>query len=144
MIIFSNIKFNYGESMRDFTNGGDINGDVTINENNHNNGYMLFEEMNVEQLQNSLQHHQGLASEERSKINKISFYLLGFALVVGAVLSIWYFINGGVANSMFMIGIVGIGMPVLLAIKNGERRSTFEQGQINTINNLITLIRERK
>jgi hypothetical protein len=129
--------------MRDFTNGGDINGDVTINETN-NNGYISFEEMNVDQLQYSLNHHQKLASEEREKINKVSFYLLGFSLLVGGILSIWYFINGGIANSMFFIGIVGVGMPVLLAIKNGERRSVFEQRQINTINNLITLIRERK
>ena len=130
--------------MRDFTNGGDINGNVVINEKQNKRDYIPFEEMNVEQLEYSIKHHQGLASEERSEINRVSFYFFGVSLFFGLILSVWYFINGGIDNSMFIIGTLGIITPLFLAIKNGERRSDFEQRQINTINNLVTLIRERK
>jgi len=69
---------------------------------------------------------------------------LGVAIVVGLILAGWYFINGGIENAMFVIGTIGVGMPVLLAIKNGEQRTEFEQRQINTVNNIYTLIRERQ
>ncbi|MGY6555164.1 MAG: hypothetical protein ACXIUM_11665 [Wenzhouxiangella sp.] len=130
--------------MRDIRPEGDfvVNGDFTVNEGSQSE-YVPFEQMNAEQLQYSLRHHQKLAREERSRINKISFSLLGFALVVGLALSLWYFINDGVDNAMFLIGLVGVGMPVMLAIKNSEQKSAFEQRQINTINYLVALIRER-
>lgn len=130
--------------MRDIRPEGDfvVNGNFSVNEGSQNE-FIPFEQMNVEQLKYSLSHHQKLAKDERSRINTISFRLLGVALVVGLVLSVWYFINGGIDNAMFLIGLVGIGMPVMLALKNGERRSDFEQRQINTIDYLLTLIRER-
>ena len=131
--------------MRDIRPDGDfvVNGDFTVNEGVQNN-YIPFEQCNLEQLQTAMQHHQNLAREERKRINSISFTLLGVAIVVGLVLAGWYFVNGGIDNAMFLIGLIGIGMPVLLAIKNGEQRSEFEQRQINTVNNIYTLIRERQ
>lgn len=130
--------------MRDIRPEGDfvVNGDFTVDEGSQSES-IPFEQMNAEQLKYSLRHHQKLAKEERSRINKISFGLLGVALVVGLALSLWYFINDGVDNAMFLIGLVGIGIPVMLAIKNGEQKSAFEQRQINTINYLVVLIRER-
>jgi hypothetical protein len=129
--------------MRDFTNGGDINGDVTITESNPN-GYMKFEDMNVEQLQHSLNHHSNLAREERANNNVFSYVLLGIALFVAFFLSVWYLINGNINNSMFLLGVVGIGVPIFGALKNSEHQSIFERRQINTINYLATLIRERR
>jgi len=131
--------------MRDIRPDGDfvVNGDFTVNEGDQNN-YIPFEQCNLEQLQVAMQHHQNLAQEERKRINSISFKFLFVAIVVCLILAGWYFINGGIDNAMFIIGIIGVGMPVLLAIKNGEQRSEFEQRQINTVNNIYTLIRERQ
>ncbi|AKG68552.1 Uncharacterised protein [Serratia fonticola] len=131
--------------MRDIRPEGDfiVNGDFTVNEGSQSE-YIPFEQMNVEQLNHSLKLHQKLAKEERSRIDKISFRLLGIALFFGLALSLWSFINDGVDGAMFLIGLVGIGMPVMLALKNGEQQSAFEKRQINTINYLATLIRERK
>ena len=131
--------------MRDISLDGDfvVNGDFTVNEGDQNN-YIPFGQCNLEQLQMAMQHHRNLASEERKRINSISFKLLYVAIFVGLVLASWYFINGGIENAMFIMGFVGVGMPVLLAIKNRAQRSEFEQRQINTINNIYTLIRERQ
>ncbi len=98
--------------MRDIRPEGNlvVNGDFTVNEGSQNE-FIPFEKMNVEQLQYSLKHHQKLAKEERTRINKISFGLLGIALVFALALALWYFINDGIDNAMFLIGLVGIGMP---------------------------------
>lgn len=130
--------------MRDIRPRGDfvVNGDFTINEGDQS-GFIPFEKMDVEQLQYYLRHHQKLAKEERSRINRVSLYLLAIALVVGLILSLWHFINDGVDIAMYLVGLVGIGMPVMLAIKTSEQKSRFEQRQINTINHLVDLIRER-
>ena len=130
--------------MRDFTNGGDINGNVTIVDKSSSNNYIPFEEMNVAQLHASLEHHKKLARKERANIDKACFRLFKFALAIGVILAIWYFFAGKISIAMFLIGLVGIGMPVTIAINTGEKRSEFEQRQINTINYLITLIRERQ
>jgi len=131
--------------MRDIRTEGNliVNGDFTVNDNSQTN-YIPFEQCTVEQLQQALKHHERLASKERTRINRIAFKFLGIALFVGAFLAIWYFIAGQVQNAMFLIGLVGIGAPVALAIKTGERRSTFEQRQLNTIAHINTLLRERK
>ena len=131
--------------MRDVRPEGDfvVNGNFTVNEGNQNN-FIPFEQMNLEQLQSSLKHHQNLENEERSKINGIAYKLVGFALFVGLILAIWYFVKGGVDNAMFLVGLVGIGVPVLLALKTGEKRTDFEQRQINTIKYISTLIREHR
>jgi len=130
--------------MRDIRPEGDfvVQGDFTVNEGNEEE-YVPFEKMNAEQLRHFMDHHQKLRQEERSEINNRSFFLLGVALAVGVILSVWYFLNGKAESAMYLIGLVGIGMPVWLAIKNGERVTPFEQRQINTVNYLRTLIRER-
>jgi len=129
--------------MRDIRPEGDliVNGDLTVNEGDQG-GFIPFEEMNREQLQGSLQHHQKLAKQERSRINNFSFKLLGVAIIIGLILSVWYFINDGLEDAMFFIGLIGVGMPIALAVKGAEQRSEFEQRQINTVNYIITLIRE--
>lgn len=130
--------------MRDICPEGNfvVNGNFTVNESTKN-GFIPFEQMNIEQLQYSLNHHQKLAKEERSRINKISFRFLLVALVVGLILSLWYFIHGSIDKATFFIGVVGIGIPVILAIGKAQQTSAFEQRQINTINYLLTLVRER-
>lgn len=131
--------------MRDIRPEGDfvVYGDFTVNEGDRTE-FVPFEQMHVGDLQKALSHHQKPASEERTRINRISYRLLGFAIVVGLCVAVWYFINGGVDNAMFLVGLAGIGAPVALAIKNGEQQSEFEQRQINTVNYLMYLIRERR
>lgn len=131
--------------MRDIRSEGDfvVNGDFTVNEGEQND-YIPFELCSLEQLQVAMQHHQNLAREERKRINNISYKFLGAAIVVGLIFAGWYFINGGIDKAMFIIGVVGVGMPAFLAFKNAEHHSEFEQRQINTVNNIYTLIRERQ
>jgi hypothetical protein len=128
--------------MRDFNNSGEVNGDVIINSSN--NGYIKFEEMNLEQLRQSLGHHQNLEKGERARRIGISLKLLVIPLIVGVLVSIWYFINGGPENAMYLISLVGVLAPLYLSFTNIEKRSDFEIRQINTINYLVSLIRERR
>lgn len=130
--------------MRDIRPEGDfvVQGDFTVNEAPQEQ-FVPFDQMEIEDLRANLEHHNQLARDERSRINNISFKLLGFALLVGTVLSIWYFIAGKTDSAMFLVGLVGVGMPVVLAIKNGEKRSEFELRQLNTVRYISHLIRER-
>ncbi len=130
--------------MRDIRPEGDfvVQGDFTVNEAPQEQ-FIPFDQMGIEDLRANLEHHNQLAKDERSRINGISFKLLGFALFVGTVLSIWYFIAGKTDSAMFLVGIVGVGMPVALAIKSGEKQSEFELRQLNTVRYISHLIRER-
>jgi len=129
-------------NMRDFINNGGVHGDVTINEG-HPNGNMRFEEMNAEQLRPHLNHHRELAQEERERLNKPVNFLLGISLIFGLVVAVWYFINGGFNESMVTLSFVGVGMPLFIVCAVGDKKSEFEIRQINTVNYIITLIRER-
>ena len=130
--------------MRDIRPEGDfvVQGNFTVNEAPQEE-FVPFDQMGIEDLRANLEHHSQLARDERSRINSISFKLLGFALLVATVLSVWYFIAGKTDLAMFLVGIVGIGMPAILAIKNGEKQSEFELRQRNTLRYISNLIRER-
>jgi len=124
--------------------GGDIISGRDIIVNEVNNNFVPFEQCNVEQLQNALCHHKNLAQQERKRINKMAFKILGLAVLSGLGISIWYVFNGGIDKAMFLVGLAGIVVPIMLAIKNGIEPSEFEQRQINTVKYINTLIRERK
>ena len=130
--------------MRDIKPEGDfvVQGNFTVNEAPQEQ-FIPFEQMGMEDLRANLEHHSLLAKDERSRINGISFKLLGAALSVGMVLAIWYYIAGKTDLAMFLVGIFGVGMPVALAIKNGEKQSEFELRQLSTIRYISNLIRER-
>lgn len=130
--------------MRDIRPEGDfvVQGDFTINEALQKT-VIPFDQMGIEDLRANLEHHNQLARDERRRINSISFKLVGAALLVAAVLSVWYFIAGKTELAMFLIGFIGIGMPVVLAIQNGEKQSEFELRQLNTVRRISHLIRER-
>ena len=130
--------------MRDIRPTGDfvVHGDFTVNEAPQEQ-FIPFDQMGIEDLRANLEHHNRLAKDERSRINSISLKLLGFSLFVATVLSIWYFIAGKTDLAMFLVGIVGVGMPAVLAIKNGEKQSEFELRQLNTVRYISHLIRER-
>lgn len=123
---------------RDFV----VQGDFTVNEAPREE-YIPFDQMEIEDLRANFKHHNQLAIEERSRINSISFKLLGVALLVAAVLSAWYFVAGKTDLAMFLVALVGIGMPIAIAIKNVESQSEFELRQLNTVRYLSHLIRER-
>ena len=130
--------------MRDIRPEGDfvVQGDFTVNEAPREE-YIPFDQMEIEDLRANLKHHNQLAIEERRQINSISFKLLGVALLVAAVLSAWYFVAGKTDLAMFLVALVGIGMPIAIAIKNVENQSEFELRQLNTVRYLSHLIRER-
>ena len=130
--------------MRDIRPEGDfvVQGDFTVNEAPREE-YVPFDQMELEALRANLEHHNQLAREERRRINGISFKLFGVALLVAAALSVWYFVAGKTDLAMFLVGLVGIGMPIAIAIKNGESQSEFELRQLNTVRYLSHLIRER-
>ena len=127
--------------MRDFTNGGDINGDVTINEGDQVT-YKSLDQCTPEELRHEYRHRENLARQERTRINGFALFFIKIAVVVGICLSIWYAISGNFSNAMFLIGLVGVGMPVIVAIKAGEQQSEFEQRQLNTMKYINTRLRE--
>lgn len=130
--------------MRDIRTEGNfvVQGDFTVNEA-PGQAYVPFDQMGFEDLRLHFEHHSQLAREERRRINNIAFKLFGIALAVATVLSIWYFLAGKTDLAMFIVAIVGVAMPVALAIKTGETQSEFELRQLNTMKYLSHLIRER-
>lgn len=127
--------------MRDFKNGGDINGNVTINEVEQVT-YKSLDQCTPEELRQEYLHRESLAQQERKRINRFAFFFIKIAIVVGIALSIWYAISGNFNNAMFMIGLAGIGMPVAIAIKTGEQKTEFELRQLNTMRYIKTRLRE--
>jgi hypothetical protein len=130
--------------VRDIRPEGDfvVQGDFTVNEAPQEK-FVPFDRMGLDDLRANLEHHNQLARDERGRFNGISFKLLGVALLVGTVLAIWYFIAGRLDSAMFLVGLVGVGMPVFLAINNGEQQSEFELRQLNTVRYISHPIRER-
>jgi hypothetical protein len=131
--------------MRDIRPEGNIivGGNFTINEGDQNS-FIPLELCDVDQLKQALLHHRKLAKGERKRINKISFYFLCVALIIGPALALWYFFNGAFNNAMFVSGLAGVIMPVALAIMKWMNQTVFEQRQLNTIDYINTLIRERE
>ncbi|UKE73351.1 hypothetical protein [Xanthomonas graminis] len=130
--------------MRDIRPEGDfvVQGDFNLNEGSQA-AYVPFEQMGLDDLRANLEHFSKLAREERRRINGISFKLLAVAAAAATALSIWYFIAGKTELAMFLVAIIGVGMPVVFAIKTAEAQSDFEARQLNTMRLLTHLIRER-
>jgi len=124
--------------------GGDISagGNITVIGNSQEE-YKPFEQCNVDELKAARLHHLKHAQAERSRINRIAFGILAVAIGVGIILAVWWQLLGDFNNSMFMVGLLGVMLPVALAIQVGNRRSDFELRQLNTVKYIETLLRER-
>ena len=124
--------------------GGDIvaGGDITVIDGSQT-VCKSFEQCTPNELLQALEHHKSLAADERSRINKKSFRFFAIAACFGVGLASWRLLVGDYNTAMYIIGMVGIIVPLLLAVQIQQRRTPFEQRQLNTIDYLKTLLRER-
>ncbi|MEX2964651.1 hypothetical protein [Microbulbifer sp. TYP-18] len=127
--------------MRDF-NSGDIHGDITINDNSKNNEYKLLIHCNNEELLHEELHRKQLLRNERSRKNGITWKFLAFSAFLLLVAGGWFYIQGAMNTVTLLVGAAGV-MTGMATLQQADKKTSFEQRQIATLNEIHTLLRER-
>ncbi|CAH7231540.1 conserved hypothetical protein [Vibrio chagasii] len=125
--------------MRDF-NANQINGDVNINDNSTEHKLLIH--CSNEELLHEEIHRRDVLSKERSRKNNVLFKLLGFCASAFVLAAIWYWIKGQVDLISGMLGFASIAL-TLLFLQEGEKTTEFERRQIQALNEINMLLRER-
>lgn len=131
--------------MRDFRANGDINvhGDVVITDNSQQT-YKPLTQCSNEELRAERSHRFQLLEEEKNRKSRFALSFILIAVIAGIVLAAWYFISGKVELAMFGVGIAGVVMPVAASFKIAEQQTQFEARQIQALNEIQMLLRERR
>lgn len=133
------------QKMRDLRAGGDINvgGDVIINDHAEE-VYKPLSQCSNEELKMEREHRRLLLEEEQGRRTKLAIGAALIAVAVGIALAIWHYFSEKVELAMFGIGFAGIFMPVAAAFKIAEQQSDFEIRQIQALDEIQNLLRERR
>jgi hypothetical protein len=126
--------------MRDFTNGGDINGDVVINDNSTE--YKLLIHCSNEELTHEETHRRGLLRKEKSRKNDVFIKFIGFSALSCVAAYIWYQFNGGYNMASIMLGAAGV-ITGFITLSQSDRQTEFEQRQYVVLNEINIILRER-
>ncbi|MBI5747870.1 MAG: hypothetical protein HZA00_02010 [Nitrospinae bacterium] len=119
-----------------------VHGNVNISHRDQNIYKPLAYSAN-EELFAERRHKQGLLQKEEQRKNKVAFRFIKTALAVLVVLAVWYFIQGSVTLSMFLIGFVGVFVPFVIAMQTMQQQTEFEVRQLAILKEISILLRER-
>ncbi|MDK9723146.1 MAG: hypothetical protein OEL53_18440 [Rhodospirillales bacterium] len=128
--------------MRDIKAGRDINvqGDVNFVDNSFQP--KLLAACSIDELYIERRHRNQLLSRERSRIWKIAGVVWFASLVlIGIAATIFYF-QGKANLSSFVLGLAGLA-GVIAGAKATEKPSVFEQRQLDALEEIGLLLRER-
>jgi predicted anti-sigma-YlaC factor YlaD len=128
--------------LRDF-NSGDIHGDVTINDNSSNTDYKLLIHCSNEELLHEEQHRQDLLRKERSRKSWVTWRFIALSALLLLIAAGWFYIQGEMNSVTLLVGAAGV-MTGMATLKQVEQQTPFEQRQIATLNEINTLLRERR
>lgn len=131
--------------MRDFKANGDINvnGDIVINDYSSQQHKPLVQ-CNVEELENEQAHRFKLLKDEKKRKRNESFGYVKFSFFVGIALSLWFLLAGESNIAMYIVGIVGVIIPLFAAKSTSEETTEFELRQLEVLKEIEYLLRERK
>ena len=131
--------------MRDFKAEGDINigGDVVINDFSSQQHKPLVQ-CNVEELEDEQIHRINLLKDESERKSRESTAYMKFAIFVALVISIWYFISGNSSVAMYIVGLFGVIVPIIMAGSVSNETTEFEERQLKVLKEIEYLLRERK
>ena len=125
--------------MRDF-NARDINGDVVINDNSTE--YKQLIHCSNEELVDEENHRHKILRKERNRINKIQLkFLLFFVSLLGAS-ALFYYIQAEINIVSTLLGFSGF-IGTMFTLRESDTRSEFEQRQIDALDEINMILRER-
>jgi len=126
--------------MRDFKSG-DIHGDVNINDNS-STSYKLLIHCSTTELLDEEQYRRSLLEREQATRWGRVYKLLGVAVLAGLVAAVWLFLEGRMDAVTLVLGLCALVVGYA-AVKGSTIRTDFEQRQIDALQEIHTLLRER-
>lgn len=127
--------------MRDF-NSGDIHGDVTINDHSSVDEYKLLQHCNNEELLHEEDHRRKVLKKERVRKNSITWKFIAFSAFLLLVAAGWFYFHGKMDAVTLFIGAAGV-LTGMATLQQADKKTPFEKRQIETLNEIHTLLRER-
>lgn len=125
--------------MRDF-NSGDINGDVTINDNSTEHKLLIH--CSNEELIHEEQHRHEILRKEKSRQRSVFLkFALFSALMLGAAF-VWFQITGSHSIASTILGAIG-AISGYVTLTQSSEKTEFENRQIAALNEIHMILRER-
>ncbi|PZS51088.1 hypothetical protein [Stenotrophomonas maltophilia] len=126
--------------MRDFKSG-DIHGDVNINDGS-STPYKLLIHCSATELLDEERYRRSLLDREQATRWGRVYKLLGVAVLAGLVAAVWLFLEGRMDAVTLVLGLFALVVGYA-AVKGSTIRTDFEQRQIDALQEIHTLLRER-
>lgn len=126
--------------MRDFKSG-DIHGDVNINDGS-STSYKLLIHCSATGLLDEERYRRSLLDREQATRWGRVYKLLGVAVLAGLVAAVWLFLEGRMDAVTLVLGLFALVVGYA-AVKGSTIRTDFEQRQIDALQEIHTLLRER-
>ncbi len=127
--------------MRDF-NSGDIQGNITINNNSNNISHKLLIHCNNQELLHEEQHRVKILRKEKSRKNVHLFKILAFSASLILIATLWFYIQGRMDTVSYMVGAAG-AIVGLAGLSKNSKPTEFELRQQSALNEIQLLLRER-
>ncbi|MFC6121024.1 hypothetical protein [Phytobacter sp. SCO41] len=127
--------------MRDFK-ARDVNGDVNIIDHSNNNPYKLLIHCDNDELVLEEVHRIKLLKAERKSKFHSTLKRLVICTFIFLFAAVWYYINDKMdaVSAVTGIGSLFIG---IASLSKADQPTEFEQRQLNALNEINTLLRER-
>lgn len=126
--------------MRDFNNGGDIIGNVTIHDNSVE--YKPLNQCSNEELAYEEKHRQDILNKEQDRKNSIFFKFIGVSVGLCIIAFLWYSFSGGHSFASTALGASGV-LLAFFSIGIVDTKTEFENRQISVLHEIHMLFRER-
>lgn len=128
--------------MKDIKSGRDINihGDLTINDNSSE--YKLLSHCNNNELVAEEKHRFQILSNERAAKFKRFIPIWSLCALALAFAALWYWLHGKMDLFSLLSGASGLILG-LSSVSTYEKPNTFEQRQINALEEINDLLRDR-
>lgn len=126
--------------MRDFTNGGDINGDVVINDNSVE--YKPLDQCTNEELYHEEKHRRMILNNETSRKNGFFIKFILFSVGLCVLAYVWFQVNGSHSLASTILGLIGV-MCGFVTLSQANTQTDFERRQRATLREINMLLRER-
>lgn len=129
--------------MRDINAGRDINvdGPVIITDNSQQQYKLLIHCTNEELLEEEPLRKQNLALERKGKLNRFLVFI-AFAALLAFAAATWYWFKGEMDAFSLVSGATGL-MLGIASLKIWEHPTEFEQRQIDALNEIHMILKER-
>ena len=125
--------------MRDFKSGN-IGGDVYIEDNSFE--YKPLGQLSDDELIKEEKNRNSLLENERVDKHKNFLRTMAFAVILIIIAASWFFYKGDMNSMTFLLGAAGV-IVALVSIRNMDEPSEFEVRQVQALNEIHMLLRER-